>query len=420
MLSTKTLLNPFNALLAKVHHPPPLDKRESRRLLEALTTSFRKNLDKEHGYWPQDLPANSSAAPHPRSNPLGASSSVYDPHRRPTDRHVRAILSNPLFSYDPSKTAPDPPAERDPIEVFDQAVAKGLMSPQRAAGVLIAKSNAIAQSSSLSVNQSMAASGTALRVLQWLRSSGLERHLSFITYQPLITHLIPFMVREGLEEVAWTWLDMCMRAQGPRLSTDEIIECTSNLLSALVRTKVSPDASLDSGYASIIRAGDMFCNNTLFRPSAISSWRDLSLWSTVFAQQRPKSSGALFDGFTSMSEQLQGLAETVLIDRAHLDLHHPTHPDATLAVRLLNSLMLERLRDQLLDDAAEYQASKTIAKRVVFMATDAAQQLTRTGREAEAELVGNRVIDNLAAFLRREVDTAGIYLQMFQRGPSAG
>lgn len=422
MLGTKTMLNPINALFSKVHHPPPLNQRESQRLLKALTASFRKNLDKEHGYWSEDtspafssIPSLASTTSSPSPSPA---TSTDDAHRRPTDRHVRAILSNPLFSYDPAKATQRLPTNRDPMDVFDQAVAKGLMNPQRAAGVLIAKRQAIAQSSSVSVNESMANSGTALRVLQWLRSSGLERDLNFITCQPLIDHLVLFMVEERLEEVAWIWLERWMRGEGPVLPSRQNALHASHLLSRLVRAKITPGTTLDNGYASMIRADDMFRDLPNFEATAIGPWRGLSTSSTVFAWQRSQPSEALFDSFAAISGHLRKWQASVQVDRAHLDLHHPTHPDATLAINYLKSPIPERLQRGMLEreHQANHEAAKTIVKRIVLMATDAAQHLSRIGQEADAEWVRNLVLDKFGDYLRRELSNAGLEFQIFQHG----
>lgn len=431
MLSTKTMLTPLSALFAKVHHPPPIDKRESKRLLKALTTSFRKNLDKEHGYGLEATPSNplhassasnstSASASSPSASLLSALGN-HDHHRRPTDSHVRAILSNPLFSYDPSKTKEKSktrttaalPAERDPMDVFDQAVAKGLMSLKRAAGVLVAKRQAIAQSASISVNESIAASGTALRVLQWLRASGLERDLAFLECQPLVQQLIPFMVEEGFEEVAWNWLERLMLSEGPVLAFDQgsVPVHASCLLSALVRTKVSPVGPLDNGYASILRAGDMFRESQIFQPTAFGPWRVLSLWSTVHAWQHSQPSEPLFDAFTLMSHQLQRKA--VRIDKAHLALHHPVHPDATLAVKFLQSDWIRRLSRHLAHASLQHtqdsvtpsltgaEPRSNMVTRIILMATDAVRHLTRTGQDAEAEWVENTILGMFGDFLRK-------------------
>ncbi|CAN8101704.1 unnamed protein product [Discula destructiva] len=440
MFTTKALLNPFSAIFAKVHHPPPIDKRESQRLLKALTVSFRTHLDREHGYLSQDPPSatpytlqQSSAAPPAPATAHDADRRPTD--RRPTDRHVRAILSNPLFSYEPSKTTLSSslvPSERDPMDVFDQAVAKGLMNPQRATGVLIAKRHAIAQSSSVSVNQGMAASGTAHRVVSWLRSSGLERNLDFIKQQPLLDQLIPFMVEEGLDEIVWVWLDRWMRGDADDfspLSAESSIR-SSPLLSALVRAKVSPGTPLDAGYATMIRADDMFSDYKGFTSAALGPWRTLSMLSTVFAWQRTPPSEALFDSFAAMSEPLRGLLASIKIDRAHLDLYHPTHPDATAALTCLKSPMLDRLSWIL--NSQTHRDSKSpnglraigdarkIAKKVVLMGTDAAQHLTRTGNQAKAEWVGNLLLRKLGNFLRAELVSASPDLHRLEPTPVLG
>lgn len=294
--------------------------------------------------------------------------------------------------------------------VFDQAVAQGLMSPPRAAGVLVAKRQAIAQSPSISVNDSMAASGTAVRVLQWLRSSGLERDLSFIKCSSLIDQLVPFMLEEGLEETAWMWLERWMRGEGPTMSPQVYVRHASTLLTALVRAKVSPAGPLNHGYASIIRAGDMFRENPHLKATVIYPWRALVIKSTVFAWQRAQPSEALFDSFAAMSEQLSKRSGSLMIDSAHLELHHPTHPDATQAVRYLKSSMMERLSNYIqsaASTAAETRALNSVVKRVMLMATDAAQHLTRTGQEAEAEWVGNVVLAKLGDFVRGELTQSG-------------
>lgn len=433
LTTTKALCSPLmNALFAKVHHPLPIDKRESQRLLKILTTSFRKNLDEEHGFWAQDAPSGSlstSSLPNLRPTSTSTSAKAFgtsrDDHRRPTDRHVRAILSNPLFSHGPSKPVASGPAERDPMDVFDQAVAKGLMSPQRAAGILVAKHKAITQSASNAVNRSLAASGTALRVLQWLRSSGLERNLSFMTTKSFVDALIPLMVEEGLEEAAWIWLERWMRGDGrasPANQSGTYASHASHLLASLVRAKVSPAGTLDKGYASIIRASDMFRESEYFDAAAIHPWRALVVRSTVFAWQRTQPSEALFESFAAMSDPLSRRIWSINVDRAHLELYHPTHPDATLAVQCLQSSMMERLRDriQAATTADKPPLFKSIARKVILMATDAAQHLARTGHEAQAEWVGNVVLDKFGGFIRTEMAQGDSFwlecdlVQMFQ------
>lgn len=420
MFSTKSLLNPFSALFAKVHQPPPLDRRESQRLLNALTDSFRTHLDREHGYIVQDAPP--VTAPYTVRPPTLAVV-ANDAYRRPTDRHVRAILSNPLFSYAPSRPAAGtslrPSSERDPMDVFDQAVAKGLMTPQRATGVLVAKRLAIAQSCSVSVNEGMRTSGTARRVVSWLRSSGLERSLSFVNHQALLNKLLPFMLEEGLEDIVWMWLEAWVRTGANAESATR----SSPLLAALVRAKVSPGTSLDAGYSAMVRVDEMFSSRRDFASVALNPWRTLSMLSTVFAGQRTPPSEKLFDSFAAMSEPLQGWLSSIRIDRAHLDLHHPIHPDATAALQCLRSNILDRLSQRLgrpdqrpghrvlggQEASSGDGEPRKVAKQLILMGTDTVQHLSRTGNEAEAEWVGN-VLLKFGTFLSTEPASASPYV----------
>lgn len=396
MLGTKALSS-LKDFLPRIHQPLPINRRESQQLLKTLTTSFRKNLDKEHGYWGEDTSVASLRAAS--TNP--SSPSVLDSYHRPTDRHVRAILSNPLFSYDRAAQASTRVAgERDPMDVFDEAVAKGLMTIRRAAGVLKAKRQAIMQSSSISVNETMATSGTALRVLQWLRSSGCERDLSFVNCTPLIVYLTHFMVEEGLEEVSWVWLERLMRGEGPDFRDRNGPSPAAYILDALVRAKAPHGGSLDGGYACMVRARDMFRDESSFETDAISAWRALSWWSTVSAWQRSQPSEALFESFTAMGRQLQKLKKSIQVDRAHLDLHHPTEPDATSAISYLQSSSLQNLLDQ--EKQEEQDAGQicnlsrpynTTIRRVGLMGMDAANHLSRTGRKDDAAWVRDILFD---------------------------
>ncbi|KAG6353777.1 hypothetical protein INS49_005257 [Diaporthe citri] len=406
MFGTKTLSS-LKDFFPQIHQPLPLSRRESQLLLKTLTTSFRNNLDREHGYWNENTPVASLKAAKSASAPTPVKTTAHhEPHHRPIDRHVRAILSNPLFSYDRAahNTRPAAP-ERDPMDVFDEAVAKGLMNPQRAAGVLKAKRHSITQSSTISVNETVASSGTALRVIQWLRSHGHERDLSFVSCTPLILYLTQFMVEEGLEEIAWVWLGRLMNGEGPDPPLDSPSPA-AYILDSLVRAKALFGKSLDGGYACMVRARQMFNSKPTFDSDAISAWRALSWWSTVSAWQRSQPSEALFDAFAALGRQLERSKTTFLVDRAHLDLHHPTHPDAKLSMEYFESSSLQSLLDQeKQEDIHAFQTCSftrrynTIVKRVALMGIDTVNHLSRVGREKEADSIGNLLTDRFGLTL---------------------
>lgn len=372
MSSNKTLWNSFRSIYRNINHPAPVNQQESKRVLEALTASFRKNLDKEHGP-PSPSPSRHGLSP------------VDDALHQPTDRHVRAILSNPLFSYDPTKTITTAPDRADPMVVFDRAVAKGLMTPNRAAGVLIAQ-RTVARCLS---DTPVPSSDIALRVVQWLRSSGLERDLSFVSCNHLINQLVPLMIDEGLEEIAWAWLDRWMRGEGPVLPHSQRTFHASKLLRVIIHAKTAPLASLDPGYVAMVRADDMFSHLHDFKDAATAPWLVLSARSTTGGLGRPQPSEALFDSFAAVSRHCTSLRSLDLY-RAHLDLYHPTHPNATLAIDYLQSnqpVRLEQLFKQEAEQGHTGHSRNITLRKIISMTTDAARHLGQSGRHSDAEWV---------------------------------
>lgn len=377
MLGTKTLLTPFSSLLRNINHAAPINQQESKRVLDALTTSFRKNLDKEHGGSSEDT----SSSPKKRQ-----SSSL---RGRATDRHVRAILSNPLFSYDSTKPVPNPSSRAsDPMVTFDRAVAKGLMTPRRAVGILLAL-RSVARGLS---HVSDTSPGVALRIVQWLRSSGLERDLSFVPYTVFLFTLVPVMVEEGLEEIAWTWLERWLRGEGPVLEYNARIESASQLLNTLIRSKIVPLKSLDRGYLTMVRADDMFSHISTFKDAAAAPWQLLSWQTTYLGEGRPQPSEALFESFAAISQHCTWRnTPDVFLHLGHLDLFHPTHPNPTLALGYLSSSQPGILEKRLKLDLERGQPSPIYfiqkLRKMIRLITDTARHLAQNGRETDAELM---------------------------------
>lgn len=352
----------------------------------------------------------------------------------PTDRHVRTLLSNPLLTYTSSKGPAKGHRKRDPIDHFDEAVAKGLMNPDVAAGILIAKRRFVVAdmpSSALhhmdiSVHKAMAAEGIGLRVVQWLQSSGLERDLSFLEHKRLISQLLPIMMEEGLEEIAWTWLERWMQRPSP--VTPSRVAAAQNLLCGLTLASSTVNKSLDPNYSRAIRADDMFHQSEVYPRAIRLPWRRLTLCSTIFAWQHSQPSEALFNSFVSISAPLVTASDDIeiVVDRAHLDLYHPTHPNATSAMQLLKSPIFEYLArlSQPLKDGDEIPPRSTFDRihRFLLVASDAAQHFSSIGQVAQAQWIQKVISDRFSNFhqhtkrLQLTGDSlAQLDLPMFQR-----
>ncbi len=368
MLPTQ-FLGSLKGFFPRVHQPLPLNQRERQRFLKALTSSFRKHLDKEHGWLHDDIAPSNPNLPARESLPHARPSK--DTHRRPTDRHLRAILSNPLFSYDTAlaQQTGSPAAPRDPLDIFDEAVARGLMTPARAAGCLMAKRREIVRSPTLSVQEAMGACGAGLKVVQWLQSSGLERDLSFVADRGLTRLLLLFIVAEGLEDIAWEWIERLVQAEGPAAA--------SPMLDRLVAAKAAGASNLDEGYSTLVTAVDKLKAYPTLEPILLP-WRHLAWLSTVEAWRRASPSVALYEGFLELGERLRVPAKG--LERAHLDLHHPTQPSSAQAIQVLHRDTLWRNAE-----AATSKAVKRFALKIMSMGLDTAQHLTQTGKSEEAQ-----------------------------------
>jgi len=114
----------------KLHQPLPLSPRESKQLLELLTVSFREQLDSEHG------PSNVADTPPAHQVKAKKATIQPKPYPRPTDRHIESILTNPLFNV---RRKDEATRAVNPMDTFDRAVGRGMMTPKYAAACLRAE-----------------------------------------------------------------------------------------------------------------------------------------------------------------------------------------------------------------------------------------------------------------------------------------
>ncbi|KAK6078189.1 hypothetical protein SCUP515_04619 [Seiridium cupressi] len=369
------------SILPQIHQPLPLNKRESQQLLNSITSSFRKNLDKEHPWQHHDAAAESTSKVVPNSS-VQLAKEIPQKHR-PTDRHLESILSNPLFAQtNVADTPPTPTAFQHHHDVFDSAVSKGMMTTRRAAGYL-ATINKQLQSSTIDEPSAIAASGAGLRVVQWLRASGAENTLEFLTDQMFMPLLVRFMFVEGLEEVAWTWLGR-LGAQLHALPKDSQTQHSIMCLLHVIRLGQaykdhnlrSTQISLDPSYSAFLRANQTLPSED---PAALKGlqryWNNLSWSSTVLASQHQTPSAPLYEMFTDV-----GRPWKKHLDIAHLELHHPSSPSHASAVTYLHNNRVQ-------DSADRLKTSAKYVERMVSLGTDTVNRLQEVGDQREASWV---------------------------------
>ncbi|KAI4859946.1 hypothetical protein F4820DRAFT_453397 [Hypoxylon rubiginosum] len=377
MVVRTTSLSSLKNFFPKIHQPLPLTNRESRQLLDSITTSFRKNLDKEHPWEPssggEESTSHGSAAPQGRTPLLLKQTSPSPPldaskRQHAADRHLRTILSNPLFAHQDTKKGPT-----SPFDVFDRAVSRGLMTQRRAAGFLSKVRSEIPGESADEIRRGMARSGAGLRVIQWLRASGLEDDPRFLDSN-LPWLLVPFMYAEGLEEIAWGWVARLALRDG-RQAENCRLRALVTLLHAIRKHSCTSysgsNLNLDCSYEAVMRANEVLPKQSdVARRSLEEMWFSLSWLSTVLASERPKPSAPLFESFVDIGRPMGAP-----LDMAHLELHHPLSPSHSAAVRFMH------------DSAEREQRDPVLRRRLVCMALDATDRLRQVGDTDEASWV---------------------------------
>ncbi|ODA83944.1 hypothetical protein RJ55_02461 [Drechmeria coniospora] len=386
MFSTKSAQS-LRRLFAGYHEPLPLSKQQSQKLLDGLKTSFRNQLDLEYGQGPDDADTTRPKSTGQRRQMRYSAAS----------QHLKSILSNPLFSYGkdaPAQSIMGPLAmpKRDPMHVFDHGVARGMMTLKAATGCVMAKKLILSDSVA-----DLASSETAIRVVRWLRSSGAEADLGFLDNQPFIRALVPFLIAERLESVAWEWISRAADDGAAHMDDSHRLRRASFVLAELVRTKSQPQhGNLDAAIKTMLEAEQRFRKNPSLPDLLILPWRSLSWLSTVESYSRMAPSEKLFDAHMATADLLR---RPFTVERAHLHLHHPTHPDHTAAMQFFSDKktlrkLVHRLSPEKLDLAK--LKGMSIIPWIAFLGHDTVNHLTQSGRCQEAESVTELLRSELA------------------------
>ncbi|KAG5980089.1 hypothetical protein E4U55_004402 [Claviceps digitariae] len=389
MFSTKSA-QALRNLFAGYHEPPSLSTQQTQKLVDGLKKSFRQQLDLEYGAH-SERPAASATMGEKGCRIRHSAATL----------HLKSILSNPLFSYNkqhvPLATSGLPSAKSDPMDVFDRAVSKGMMTLKAATGCIMAKRQIL----SCHENRSgLASSQTALRVVRWLNSTGAEAHLSFLDDKPFIRALTPLLVAEGLEDTAWNWVSRTVTDTDASWDSALRIKRASFLLTEMARTKRQPQyGNLDAAITTILHAEQLYHNHPLLPEILVYPWRCLSWLSTVNSYRHVARSGAIFDAHIAMADLLP---QTVEVETAHLHLHHPTCPDDMPAMRFFNDKEKLRSLVRTLSSETHEKRSRPIGIHTLpwlrFLGHDTVTHLWRMGRKEEADFVEKRLCAALSAF----------------------
>ncbi|PMD48749.1 hypothetical protein L207DRAFT_16284 [Hyaloscypha variabilis F] len=380
--SQSLLFRPMPALnKLKIHQPLPLNPRESQQLLNILTTSFRQHLDREHPPWKTNTVAVSS----PQSSTTSRRRRKSEPAAHPTDQHLHSLLTNPLFSVLPGVKGNKTSAER--MEMFDQAVAKGLMDIQYAYICLAGVKRDIIKSSVLDIRDGMKDCGAGLKVLKWLVSSGMANDNEFLKHNAFGELLMQFLVAEGLQEATWTWIKRALegrpnidRLEGPaRLEARQ--DTIRPLMLLLKAETMGPVVSLDNAYICLSRAAGYFKSSSIVDMRPFLGPPGLFLaHRTIFNSHEPPSESS-FESFLGLIPVISKDSDYYL---AHLNVLHPARPTPDFAMDYLSKHMDSTSElPQGIDGISKVRQSRS---RIQFC-LDTAKLLLETERFGEAHWV---------------------------------
>lgn len=337
----------------KIHQPLPRTPRESQQLLNALTSSFRRQLD-------QAYPGSVSPREHHGDDqqPSNTDSSAHA-----TDQHLQNILDNPLFRVVPPKASV--PRENnalhrrekerrlmaEPMVVFDEMVASGTLTPAGISNCLKSQLLLLSRSrASSDVRKAMKESQAASRVVDWFWASAGESRKMLLQERLCISALTKFMVAQDLQGTVMTWLRMLVHqdlggAHG-RIK-EEFAQLTfRRLLYDLVDAEMLYGCGLVSAMRYYLQACQI--QVSFLDPQSFASWkRNVILVANRLVR-------AVMDGSPSaekvppvlyheFSLMVASLAPRSLLEST-VALYHPTHPDPKPLLRVVEVLPPNKLQ----------------------------------------------------------------------------
>jgi hypothetical protein len=317
-MKASSIQQAFKSLTSRIHPQLPLSERESQRLLNALTSSFRSQL--EHHDHNHDAAASTPAtAPGPIHHVLSSVTA--------TDLHLASILTNPLLSKPVHQQLKA--KSKHPIALFEDQVAAGRANLVSARLCLEAFRQSLASLPPAEVKQHVTRYAAGSRALRWLWTSAQTHSLAFTRDVRFTNQLAYFLVHEARESALWELIDTPV-ATSPTLTAKEASLRKGLLLASIIKTHMSaPNHSLESALSAFFRAID-----TLHTTHASVSHAGIYLTQALVKLNHISADQvALYDQFIDAIPRWTKKHPGRAVYRiANLVLHHPTAPSADLAL----------------------------------------------------------------------------------------
>lgn len=336
---------------SKIHPPLPRTPRESQQLLKALTSSFRRQLDREY---PPSAPSDRDGSSD--RTPENPHSSVHA-----TDRHLRAILDNPLFRVVPSKSTTarngsgtasrlQQRIAKEPMVVFDELVASGSVTLPTLRDCLSSQMLLASRHVGSGLIQAMKEARAGSKVVSWWFASDSATRQMLFKSRAATTTLVKFLVAEGRQGVVLDWLRMLANHDIGGRNGQLPEKIAQQVFGHLLVNLVTAEIQYGQGLSLAMRYYLQTCKPRMFKDNATLnlSWQPVLLPAGVhlcesLMQSSPSRSKEL-DGamYNEYIEILSRLAPNSCV-LATAPLYHPTHPDAKPFLDFVDTLPPSRV-----------------------------------------------------------------------------
>ncbi|KAL2003609.1 hypothetical protein VTN02DRAFT_3155 [Thermoascus thermophilus] len=337
----------FKSWPKKIHLPLPRTPRESQQLLSALTSSFRRQLDREY---PVLDPSDRSSGDAPSGNPHSSAHSH--------DRHLKSILDNPLFRVAPSKTTLGAGHARaqsvqfkkrlaeEPMAVFDELVASGSVTRSDIVQCLKAQLVLAGSASEDGVREAMKNSGAGSRVVAWFWASDSATRKMLFKSRTATSTALKFMVTEELQDTIMVWLRMLSKQDlgglDGRIPETVVPRLFSHFLFDFMVAEMRYGRGVSSALGYYVKVCRM-CSFLVDRYGSdtrdamlVEAGTYLGQWivDNGQSQEVKEIPATVYDEFR---EALSALAPMALWS-ASVSLYHPTHPTAQPLLEYIREL----------------------------------------------------------------------------------
>lgn len=343
---------------ASALHPQlPLSRKESLRLLTALKTSFRRQLDEAH-------PPHGSSDGSPQSGKTGDATIAPDRSQGPhsssaafADTHMASVLTNPLLVQGKGVTNPDEITVRralqqnpakDPMELFDEYRERGHATVPIAAACLEYFKKYVDALPEEPRKSAVEKTTAGKRTLRWVWHSGIYRSEDFVTDLRLADLMVPFILKEGSEEYLWKWLALDVAGNNAKVPRKDLSPGKAKMypyrwkaliIRNIVVTQIQGSESFDQALKTLFRAVELNDFSSIPMSTVkVAMMRGLRRDSA----RRRMTNGDLYDRLIDLqgSEMFNNEAKITLdYTTAWLYLEHPTKPSSLPALTLFKQVL---------------------------------------------------------------------------------